>query len=102
MFSFTLQLKVREIAYNNLQEAYQTKTCNNKSPFILPNPKTTTRNLVKNCFYDGETLFKKEANCIYQHYKEQQIIGFKKFDDNYNNEDIIYDCSLPLSKKKEV
>ena len=44
---------------------------------------------------------KKEANCIYQHYKEQQIIGFKKFDDNYNHEDIIYNCSLPLSKKKK-
>ena len=39
---------------------------------------------------------------MYQHYKEQQIIGFKKFDDNYNNEDIIYDRFLPLSKEKEV
>ena len=83
---------MREIAYNNLQKEHQTKTIKDKKPFISANPKTAARNLVKNCFYDEETLFKKEANCIYQHYKEQQIIGFKKFDDNYNKEDIIKRC----------
>ena len=43
---------------------------------------------------------KKETNCIYQHYKEQQIIVIKNLTVNYNNEDIIYDRSLPPFKKK--
>ena len=44
---------------------------------------------------------KKETNCIYQHYKEQQIIVIKNLTVNYNNEDIIYDRSLPPFKKKK-